>query len=120
MAETASYRDLIAWQKAMRLAEVCYALAGRLPRDERFVLGAQIRRAAVSVVSNIAEGQRQSKNAFRAFLRIALGSGGELESQLELAARLGYLPRQDVDAAIGQSEEVSKIVRGLISSLTRN
>ena len=117
MAGSASYRDLIAWQKAMRLVEVCYSLAKRLPREERFALGAQIRRAAVSTVSNIAEGQRLSKAAFRSYLRIAVGSAAELETQLELAARLGFLPRDDVDAAVRQSEEVGRIIRGLIAAL---
>jgi four helix bundle protein len=101
----------------MLLVEVCYGVAGRLPRDERFALGAQMRRAAVSAVSNIAEGQRLSKSAFRAYLRIALGSVAELETQLELAARLGLLPRREVEAAIAQSEEVARVIRGLIAAL---
>jgi four helix bundle protein len=117
MASTASYRDLVAWQKAMRLVEACYGLAGRLPRDEQFALGSQMRRAAVSTVSNIAEGQRLSKAAFRSYLRIALGSAAELETQLELAARLGFLPRREVDVAIRQSEEVARLIRGLVAAL---
>ena len=116
MAGTASYRDLIAWQKAMRLVEACYGLARRLPRDEQFALGSQMRRAAVSTVSNIAEGQRLSKAAFRD-LRIALGSAAELETQLELAARFGFLRRPEVEAAIAQSEEVARVIRGLIRAL---
>jgi len=119
MALIASYRDLLAWQKAMRLAQVSYTLASRLPREEQFILGAQIRRAAISVPSNIAEGQRRTTAGFREFLRVALGSVAELETQLELAARFGFLRREDTDGAIDQAEEVSRIIRGLMRGLRR-
>ena len=72
MAKNSSFRDLIAWQKAMTLVEQCYSLVSEFPRSERFELGAQLRRTAVSIPSNIAEGQRLSRRAFRSHLRIAL------------------------------------------------
>jgi len=84
-----SYRELVVWQKAMSLAEAAYAVAGLLPDSERFGLSSQIRRAAISVPSNIAEGhERRSRAEYRRFIAIACGSLAELETQLELANRL--------------------------------
>jgi len=83
------YRELVVWQKAMSLAEAAYAVAGLLPDSERFGLSSQIRRAAISVPSNIAEGhERRSRAEYRRFIAIACGSLAELETQLELANRL--------------------------------
>jgi four helix bundle protein len=120
MAQIASFRDLLAWQKAIELAEGAYVVAGKLPRHEQFNLGAQIRRAALSVPSNIAEGQRRTTAGFLDFLRIALGSVAELETQLDLAGRVGYLARGEADQAIAQAEEVSRIIRGLMAGLRRH
>src|SRR6478672_1137541 len=111
MAKTASFRDLIAWQKAMALAEQCYSLANEFPQSHRFELGAQLRRAAVSIPSNIAEGQRLSRRAFRSHLRIALASEAELQTQLEWAGRLGLAAADVLAATMSQSEEVARIVR---------
>jgi four helix bundle protein len=119
MAPIASYRDLIAWQKAMQVAEHCHALADRLPREELFGLAAQMRRAAVSVPSNIAEGQRRTTAGFRDFLRIALASLAELETHLELAARFGYLSRDDVEQMIRDTEELARVIHGLRAALAR-
>ena len=81
-----NYRDLIAWREAMPLVEVVYRETQNLPRDETFGLRAQIRRAAVSVPSNLAEGSgRNSSGELRQFVGIASGSLAELETQLELA-----------------------------------
>jgi four helix bundle protein len=118
MAKTASFRDLIAWQKAMNLVERCYAVSAEFPKSEQFVLGAQLRRAAISVASNIAEGQRLSAQAFRAYLRTALASEAELETQLELAKRLGFAEAKVVNGVLEQSEEVARLLRGLIAALT--
>ena len=73
----------------------------------------------MSVPSNIAEGQRRTTAGFREFLRIALGSIAELETQLELAARFGFLRREDTDETVDQAEEVSRIIHGLIKGLRR-
>ena len=84
-----SYRELIVWQKAMALAEASYAIADELPDIERFGLASQMRRSAVSVASNIAEGhERRSRADYRRFIAISCGSLAELETQLELSLRL--------------------------------
>jgi four helix bundle protein len=103
----------------MDLVESCYHITQKFPRNEEFVLGAQLRRAAISVPSNIAEGQRLSTNAFRSYLRTALGSEAEIETQLELAVRLKFVASSEASAALSQAEEVARLVRGLIASLPR-
>ena len=113
-----NYRDLIAWREAMSLVEVVYRETQNLPRDETFGLRAQIRRAAVSVPSNLAEGSgRNSSGELRQFVGIASGSLAELETQLELAVRLGFLEADT--AAIRQADRVGKLVNALRGSLTR-
>lgn len=84
-----SYKDLEVWKRSMGLVEEIYKLTAKFPREEKYNLTSQIRRASVSIPSNIAEGRyRNSKKDFVRFLRIAYGSGAELETQLELAKRL--------------------------------
>ncbi|MBI4088918.1 four helix bundle protein [Candidatus Kaiserbacteria bacterium] len=84
-----TFRDLIAWQKAVELAKLTYILTHQFPSEERFGLASQMQRAAVSIPSNIAEGKlRGSSKEFIHFLRIAFGSGGELETQIEIAKQL--------------------------------
>jgi four helix bundle protein len=119
MARIASFWQLIVWQKAMDLAETCHAVAREFPRSEEFVLSAQLRRSAVSVPSNIAEGHRLSTNAFQNYLRTALASEAEIETQLELGGRLGFARRGTGEAATGQAEEVARLLWGLSSSLRR-
>jgi four helix bundle protein len=92
MGRTKSYRELIAWQKAMKLAELAYELTKKLPRKEAFGLVVQIQRAAVSVPSNVAEGHgRLTDLQFRHFLGNARGSLCEVQTQIELARNLGYI-----------------------------
>ncbi|MEQ8846986.1 four helix bundle protein [Botrimarina sp.] len=113
-----NYRDLIAWQKAMDLAELVYKVTGRLPDEERYGLTSQLRRASVSVASNIAEGQGRFTDAdFHRFLSIAHGSVREVETQLLLAARLGLLSHEEIDSAIELSAEVGRLIAGLARSL---
>jgi four helix bundle protein len=115
---TRNYRDLIAWQKAMRLAKQTYLLTEKFPPDERFGLTVQMRRSAVSVPSNIAEGHgRLSDRALRMFLGNARGSLYELETQALLAADLTYLKREDADAFLTQTAEVARILHGLLRTL---
>lgn len=110
------YRDLIAFQKADDLALRVYLCSANFPSDERYGLTSQIRRAAVSVSSNIVEGcSRQSNRDFARFLEIAHGSCDELAYQLHLAHRLGFLGLPG--DLVQQAEEVSRILSGLISSL---
>lgn len=113
-----NYRNLVAWQRAMELATATYRLTERLPEAERFGLVSQIRRAAVSVPSNIAEGHgRGTPKALVSFLRIANGSVKELETQLLLSERLGYLDRKDIEPALGLADEVGRLLTGLRRSL---
>ena len=115
-----SYRDLIVWQKAMDLAVVIYEQTRAFPRQEAYGLTAQARRAAVSVPSNIAEGQaRTTTNDFLRFLGVAAGSLQELETQVILAARLGYLEEPNKAQLLDQCREVARLLQGLINSLRR-
>ena len=116
-----SYKDLIVWQKAMDLVVEAYRITTRFPTDERFGLTIQIRRAAVSVPSNIAEGQgRGPTQDFIRFLSIARGSLQEVDTQLLLAARLGFLPQGDYDRLADLIVEVAKMINGLIRSIPTN
>jgi four helix bundle protein len=91
LKNNASFRDLKVWRDAMVLVEDVYRLSKLFPADERFGLTAQLRRAAVSIPSNIGEGKRRKRQrAFLHHLDIALGSQGEVDVQLELALRLGF------------------------------
>ena len=114
-----TFEELIAWQKAMELAEAVYRLQKSLPKEEVYGLGDQIRRAVVSIPSNIAEGfGRDSTKDFQHFLAIARGSLFEVKTQLTLAHRLGYL---DVKPEMWNLfTEVGKVINGLSRSLATN
>ena len=116
------YRDLVAWQKAMDLVERIYVATADFPREERYGLTSQVRRAAVSVPSNIAEGQgrRTSDDEFVRFLQIAMGSLAELQTQLELAGRLHFLDKQRATALRSSSDEVGRLLSGLVKSRKRS
>jgi len=118
MARPKNYRDLIVWQKAMAMAKQTYALTQGLPKSEAYGLLSQIRRAAVSVPSNIAEGHGRFTDAqFRYFLGNARGSLSELQTQLELAGDLGYLDKRLVHEAMEQGVEVARLINGLVASM---
>ena len=113
-----NYKDLVVWQKAMALVEAVYRVVRLLPADERYVLGDQIRRSAVSIPSNIAEGNaRGTEKEMIHFLRIAQGSRAELETQLELSYRIGYTSEQQIQELIELSNEVGRMLTGLIKTL---
>jgi four helix bundle protein len=113
-----TYKDLIVWQKAMDLAEQTYKLTKGFPKEETYGLTSQLRRAVVSVPSNIAEGQaRQSTAEFKNFLSIAQGSLAEVETQLLLAIRFEYLTQQQAAPALSLREEISKMLASLRSKL---
>ena len=116
------YRDLVAWQKAMDLVEKIYVATADFPREERYGLISQVRRAAVSVPSNIAEGQgrRTSDDEFVRFLQIAMGSLAELQTQLELAARLHFLDKQRAITLQSSADEVGRLLSGLVKSKRRS
>ena len=110
------YEDLVVWQKAMLLAKRVYRLQKQFPKEELYGLGDQIRRAAVSIPSNIAEGfGRDTDKEFRHFLSIARGSLFETKTQLQLAESLGYLTFDLEMTAL--FDEVGKLLNGLCRSL---
>ena len=112
------FRDLIVWQKAMDFVMLVYKATSSFPREELFGLRQQLRRAAVSVPSNIAEGQgRQTVRDFLQFLSVARGSLQEAETQISIAERLGYLNAEHSACLIGLSTEVSLLINGLCNSL---
>ncbi len=118
MSKVQSYRDLIVWQKAVDLVEHIYNISQNWPKHEQFGLTNQVRRAAVSVPSNIAEGQaRQHTSEFRQFLFIALGSLAEVHTQLLIATRLGYVNQNDFGMLEKQVIEIQKMLRSLSSKL---
>lgn len=111
-----TFRDLIAWQRGMELAEAVYEYTSRMPESERFGLVSQLRRAAISVPSNIAEGHaRQSTADYVKFLRIARGSVAELSTQIELAVRLRLAPADPQLSDLVNEE--ARILQALVRSL---
>ena len=114
----ASYKELRVWQKAMNLVIETYKLCKYLPKEETYALSDQMRRAAVSIPSNIAEGQaRKNKKEFIHFLYIAQGSIAELQTQLEICIRLGYIQKDQITEAITSSEETGKMITNLMKNL---
>jgi four helix bundle protein len=112
-----SFRDLTVWQRSMQLAICVYKLTQGFPREELYGLTSQIRRSAVSLPSNIAEGHgRLNTGEFRQFLGVARGSNCELQTQLELARALGYGNPKLVDEAESLSNEVGKMFYSILAS----
>jgi four helix bundle protein len=114
-----SFRDLTVWQKAMALTERVYLETEALPRAEVYGLTSQIRRAAVSIPSNIAEGKAVSGRNYPRHVRIALGSEAELQTQLELAVRLKMLDPQAARKLVDETAEVGRMLSALLKSLER-
>jgi four helix bundle protein len=113
-----TYRELIAWQRGMDLVVEVYKATRQFPREELYGLTSQVRRAAVSIPSNIAEGQGRGVGAeFAHFLRISQGSVQELETQVMVGEQLGYLTTNDVNRLLVSSEEVGRLIRGLHQSI---
>jgi len=113
-----NYRELIVWQDGIKLAKAVYKLTEKFPRQETYALADQIRRAVVSVPSNIAEGQaRKAPGDFRRFLHISLGSLAEVDTQLILAQEFGYLSKEDVEIMDSQIQGLRKKLYALINSL---
>ena len=116
-----SYRDLILWQKSMELVERVYRMTSSFPAEETYGLSSQVRRAAVSVPSNIAEGQARSSTAdFLRFIAIAQGSRAEVETQTILAERLGYVTAHQISEILSLSAEIAKMLHALRANLTTN
>jgi four helix bundle protein len=115
-----SYRDLKVWQEAMNLAEECYRLSKLFPSLEMYGMTSQIRRAAVSVLANIAEGYgREHRQEYIHFLQIAQGSLKELETHLILSGRVGLTVYTDIDPILQQCDMIGRMLRALIRSLQK-
>jgi four helix bundle protein len=113
-----SYKELLAWQQSMELVSSIYRATKLFPREEVYGLTSQLRRSAVSVPSNIAEGQgRATRGEFLQFLGHARGSLFEVETQLILAGELGYLQSSDATQLLSKMTRVAQLLNGLISSL---
>ena len=113
-----SYRDLVVWQKAMVLCQDIYRATETFPKAQQFVLASQMQRAAISVPSNIAEGyNRQFSKEYRQSLSIAYGSVGELETQILLAAQLGFCSEKIQQSLLNQATEVAKMLHVIITKV---
>jgi four helix bundle protein len=117
MSEIVSFRDLDVWNVGMDLVVTVYDVASRLPQTERYELSAQIRRAVVSIPSNVAEGYAYRGRRYLHHVRIALGSLAELDTQLEAAVRLGLLGPDVVAGVGGQLDRTGQLLHGLLRSL---
>jgi len=116
-----SFRDLIVWQKGLALSIRLYKVVRRFPRADQDVLGHALRRSALSIPSNIAEGQaRHSTAAYVNHLLIANGSAAELQTQLEIGKAVGLLTEEEADSYIADAAELGRMLGGLIASLDRN
>lgn len=120
MATIKSYRDLEVWRLAMELAQACYEQTATFPSREIYGLASQIRRPAVSIPSNIAEGHsRRTRQAYLNHLSIALGSQSEVETQIELAQRLRLLSEKSAEEILQLAERVGRMLRALIRALEK-
>ena len=115
----ANYRELVVWQKSMVLVQEVYKMIKLLPKEELFSLSAQLRRAVVSIPSNITEGHaRGSDRDFARFLTIGQGSRAEVETQLEICIRLGYIPESQAEEVFYISNEVERMLYSMIQKLS--
>ena len=113
-----SFRDLVVWQKSKEFAVMLYRGTGEFPREEMYGLISQLRRASVSIVSNIAEGfNRSSPKEKLQFLRMAYGSGAEIEAQLEIAKDLSYLSHVTYEELTGKLSEIMRILNVLTNKI---
>ena len=113
-----SHKELIVWQKAILLVEEIYKIIKLLPKEEMYALSEQMRRAAVSVPSNIAEGNaRNSDKEYLHFLSIAQGSNAEIETHLIICQHLGYITDEQAAPALSLHAEIGKMLRKLINNV---
>ena len=120
-AKIISYRDLVVWARAMDIVEVCYRLTKQIPQSEIYGLTSQIRRAAVSIPTNIAEGHgRKNIGEYIQHLSIANGSLKELETHLIIAGRLHYVKENEILLALEDCSEIGRMLSGLIQKLRQN
>jgi len=116
-----SYKDLNIWKRSIELVEDVYKITKNFPKEEIYGLTSQLRRAAVSIPSNIAEGfTRLHNKEYRQFLYISLGSCAELNTQIIISSRLSYLSNEKVNRTLNEIEEISKMIMGLIKKINTN
>jgi four helix bundle protein len=121
MGKIGGFKDLIAWQKGMDLVVEVYRVSALFPRDERFGLTRQVRGAAVSIPSNIAEGySRPSRAEYVHFLDISRASANEVETQLLIALRLGYVDQRQPACALDLTHEEQRILKGLVDRVNES
>ena len=114
-----SYKELTVWQKSIDLVIAVYKLVEKFPKSEQFGLTSQMKRSAVSIPSNIAEGfTRKSRLQYHQFVRIAFGSGAELETQILIATKLHFITPKDSAQAESLLDEVMRMLNRLLTSLT--
>jgi four helix bundle protein len=114
-----SYKDLLAWQKSMELVQLVYEITRTFPREELFGLATSMRRAAVSIPSKIAAGHERGNREYIQHLAAALGSLSEVETQMEVARRLGYIDDAQLTALSKLASDTGKIINGLMNSMER-
>ena len=115
-----TYQDLIVWQKSIDLVKDCYGLTETFPQREIYGLSQQLRRAAVSIPSNIAEGNgRESRKDYIHFLNISRGSLKEVETQLIISEKLGFIQKIQLADILKKTEEIGRMLNGLIRSLRK-
>lgn len=119
MATINTYRDLLVWQKAMELVSGLYKASHRFPATEIYGLTSQIRRSAISIPSNIAEGYgRRSTGEYKRFLQIAVASLFELQTQIEISFNLKYINKEVFDQQMGKTQELDRMLSSLINKIT--
>lgn len=118
MTQIVSHRDLIVWQRSMLLVKKIYVLSNTLPNSEKYGLGSQLKRSAISIPSNISEGKaRSTRKDYRHFVVMAYGSGAELDTQLEIAKQLSLVSYKDYEETYLLLVEVMKMLNVLIRKL---
>jgi len=116
-----SYKDLNIWKRSIEVVEDMYKITKNFPKEEIYGLASQLRRSAVSIPSNIAEGFARFHNKeYKQFLFISLGSCAELSTQIIIALRLGYLGSKEADQLLNEIDEISKMTMSLIKKLNTN
>lgn len=117
MGKVISYKDLVAYQKSYQLVIEIYRISKAFPSEELYGLTNQIRRSSVSIPSNIAEGYMRGSKEYLQFLKIALGSAAELETQLSLSKDLGYCQITDFNVAYSLNEEVIRLLKSYVAKM---
>jgi len=115
-----NFKNIIAWQKARKIIPSIYTMVNKFPSDEKYALMSQIKRAAVSISSNIAEGSgRNTDKDFAYFLDVALGSANELESELIIATDINFITQKEFNDIIVKIDEIQKLIVGLQKMLRK-